>query len=122
MHEWDDDYTTQMDAIEDHICGKAHQTNSSHRKPRVRPPGDFFHTVRITVAEAVPSLRLEVYDMGGTEFGIIELSPYDSLLQIACSWRVETGTLLLIPEGMNVYATCAAELRDEILTAITLVQ
>ena len=63
-----------------------------------------------------------MYDMGGTEFGIIELSPYDSFLQIACSWRVETGTLLLIPEGMNVYTTCAAELRDENLIAITLVQ
>ena len=64
-----------------------------------------------------------MYDMGGIEFGIIELSPYDSFLQIACSWRVETGTLLLlIPEGMNVYTTCAAELRDVILAAITLVQ
>ena len=88
----------------------------------MRPPGDVFHTVRITVAEAVPSLVLEVYDMGGTEFGIIELNPYGSFLHIACSWRVETGTLLLIPEGMNVYTTCAAELRDENLTAIVLVR
>ena len=41
-HGWDDDiYTTQMGAIEDHLCGQKHHRNSSHRKPRVRPPGDF---------------------------------------------------------------------------------
>ena len=47
-----DDYTTQMDAIEDHLCGKTHRRNSSHRKPRVRPPGDVFHTVRIIVGRS----------------------------------------------------------------------
>ena len=78
------------------------------------------HTVRIKVAEDVPSLVLQVYDVGGIEFGTIESSPYDSWTQIACTWQRETGTILLLPEGVHLH-TIAAELHDDILTAVVLV-
>ena len=77
-------------------------------------PGEGYHTVWIQVAvEDVPSLVLQVYDVGGTEFGTIELSPEVSWCEMAASWRRETGTFLLPPEG-TCLSTIAAELHDEI--------
>ena len=73
------------------------------------------------MAEDVPSLVLQVYDVGGTEFGTIELNPYDSCTQMVCSWRRETCTILLTPERVHV-STIAAELHDEILIAVVLVR
>ena len=101
-------------------------------------PEDFSHTVRINmdipalvlseddvpslVAEdSVPSLGLQVYDAGGTEFGTIELRPEELWSELACCWQRETGTILLPPEGTHL-STTAAELQDEILTAVVLVE
>ena len=100
---------------------KKHRKNIRWREEQgIGAPGEVFHTVRIKVAEDVPSLVLQVYDVGGTEFGTIELSPEVSWCEMAASWRRETGTILLPPEGKRL-STIAAELRDEILTAVMLV-
>ena len=83
-------------------------------------PGEVFHTVRIQVAgQDVPSLVIPVYDVGGTESGTIELSPEVSWGEMAASWRRETGTNLLPPEGTRP-STIAAEIRDKVLTAVVL--
>ena len=83
-------------------------------------PGEVFHTVRIQVAvQDVPSLVIPVYDVGGTESGTIELSPEVSWCEMAASWRRETGTNLLPPEGTRP-STIAAEFRDKVLTAVVL--
>ena len=75
----------------------------------------------LVAEDSVPSLGLQVYDAGGTEFGTIELSPYAGWTQIVFSWWRETLTILLTPEGVHLH-TIAAELHDEILTAILLVR
>lgn len=50
----------------------------------------------------------------------LELSPHATLLQIACSWRIATGTILLLPDDVDIFRTTAVERRDEILTAVVL--
>ena len=71
------------------------------------------------MAENFHSLVLQVYDVGGTEFGTIELSPDVPWPEMGASWRRETGTILLTPEGVHLH-TIAAELHDEILIAVVL--
>ena len=111
----------EFNVLTNQLMSKKHRKNIRWCKEQgIGAPGEVFHTVRIKVAENVHSLVLQVYDVGGTEFGTIELSPYDSWTQIACSWRRETGTILLTPEGVHLH-TIAAELHDEILTAVVLV-
>ena len=111
---------TPCDKLTEHLMSKKHRKNTRHKGQGIGAPGEFLHTVRM-VAEDVHSLVLQVYDAGGTEFGTIELSPYASWTQIAFSWWRETATMLLTPEGVHLH-TIAAELHDEILTAIVLVR
>ena len=107
---------TQCDVLTDHLMSKKHRKNIRWREEQgIGAPGEVFHIVRIKVAEDVPSLVLQVYDVGGTGFG------YDSWTQMAFSWRRETGTILLPPEGVCM-STIVAELHDEILTAVVLVK
>ena len=75
----------------------------------------------LVAEDSVPSLGLQVYDAGGTEFGTIELRPEELWSELACCWQRETGTILLPPEGTHL-STTAAELQDEILTAVVLVE
>ena len=101
-------------------------------------PGKVLHTVRIIIdipalvpseddvpslvaEDSVPSLGLQVYDAGGIEFGTIELRSEELWFELACCWQRETGTILLPPEGTHL-STTAAELQDEILTAVVLVE
>ena len=112
---------TQCNVLTNHLMSKKHLKNIRWFQAQdIGAPGEVFHTVRIKVAENVHSLVLQVYDVGGTEFGTIELSPYDSWTQIACTWQRETGTILLLPEGVHLH-TIAAELHDDILPAVVLV-
>ena len=113
-------------AFQDHLIGPKHRKGKKHRKNNRSPmqsdisaPGEVFHTVRIQVAvQDVPSLVIPVYDVGGTESGVIELySPLVSWGEMAASWRQETGTNLLPPEGTRL-STIAAEFRDKVLTAV----
>ena len=76
----------QYDVLTDHLMSKKHRKNIRWCKEQgIGASGEVFHFVRIKVAEDVPSLVLQVYDVGGTGFGTIELSPYDSWTQMACS-------------------------------------
>ena len=54
---------------------------------------------------------------GGTKCGDIVLSPEVSWCEMAASWQSVTGTNLLPPEGTRT-STVAAELCDEVLTAV----
>ena len=111
--------------LQDHAIGKKHQKNIRSLKQSDisapgEVPGEVFPTVRIQVAgQDVPSLVIPVYDVGGTESGTIELSPEVSWCEMAASWRRETGTNLLPPEGTRP-STIAAEIRDKVLTAVVL--
>ena len=108
--------------LQDHLIGKKHQKNiRSLKQSDISAPGEVpVPTVRIKVAgQDVPSLVIPVYDMGGTESGAIELSPEVSWGEMAASWRRETGTNLLPPEGTRP-STIAAEIRDKVLTAVVL--
>ena len=71
----------------------------------------------LVAEDSVPSLGLQVYDAGSTEFGTIELRPEELWTEMACCWQRETGTILLLPEGVHLH-TIAAELHDEILIAV----
>ena len=110
----------QCDVLTDHLMNKASENIQWREEQGIGAPGEVFHIVRIKVAEDVPSLVLQVYDVGGTEFGTIELSPEVSWCKMAASWWRETGTILLPPEGTRL-SIIAAELRDEILIAVVLV-
>ena len=108
---------------QDHLIGKKHKKLQSLKQSDISAPGEVpVPTVRIKVAgQDVPSLVIPVYDVGGTESGAIELySPLVSWGEMAASWRRETGTNLLPPEGTRP-STIAAEIRDKVLTAVVLV-
>ena len=108
---------------QDHLIGKKHKKKlQSLKQSDISAPGEVpVPTVRIQVAgQDVPSLVIPVYDVGGTESGTIELSPEVSWCEMAASWRRETGTNLLPPEGTRP-STIAAEIRDKVLTAVVLV-
>ena len=79
--------------LQDHSRGKKHRKNiRSLRQSDISEPGEvpgeLFPTVRIQLAvQDVPSLVIQVYDVGGTEFGTIELSPEVSWCEMVASWR-----------------------------------
>ena len=111
----------EFNVLTNHLMSKKHRKNIRRFQAQdIGAPGKVFHTVRRKVAENVHSLVLQVYDVGGTEFGTIELSPEVSWCEMAASWRQETGTILLPPGGTRL-SIIVAELRDEILTAVVLV-
>ena len=120
---------TPGDVLTEHLMNKNHRKNSLRRGLRRADtqvtgsgaPGMFFHTLDMVYEDYVHSLVLQVYDAGGTEVGTIQLSPYARWPQIVFCWWRETLTMLLTPEGVHLH-TIAAELHDEILTAIVIVR
>ena len=131
------------DIWQDHKLGKKHRKNAkkvkryagtSHWNNRDGPeengnrdgphgshgsvPGQVLHIVRIRAAsQDTTSLVFPVCDAGRTKCGDIVLSPEVSWCEMAASWQSVTGTNLLPPEGTRT-STVAAELCDEILTAV----
>ena len=76
----------QCDVLTDHLMNKKHRKNIRWRDEQGIGAHleKFFTLFRIKVAEDVPSLVLQVYDVGGTGFGYgIQL-----LYNGVCSWTI----------------------------------
>ena len=108
---------------QDHKIGKKHRKNyKKNRYAEENGNGDGSHgshyTIRIRAApQDTTSVVFPVWDMGGTELGMLVVSPKVSWCEMAASWQSVTGTNLLPPEG-TCTSTVATELCDEFLTAV----